>query len=601
MADLLDYIAGGPQMLAVNKLEPHPRNPRLIERTDVVEAIRAQINGRFDPAHAILVRPIEGERYQIISGHNRVKAARGAGLAEIPAWVRELDDAAAYMLLLTSNAQGELSAIERGMHALNSGMDVKAYADNAGRLYTTVHHEACAARVASAASGQHVLIGDFRTLVAIHVAPEWLWPALVEHMLAEHLTVERTKKLVAGVKECDEEPYWRLDCAAIARGVVAGAIKRSELTAMWRALQRYVELADSEIGGPGGSLSAQIDHFTTGIMDDAHPANLVELTDFLRPLVRGFEDAKAARARTAQAAKDRASQMRRAISVDEWRELDQHTKDALLDFENTGPASGQFIKQSGDDIEWAQWSWNPVAGCEHDCPYCYARDLALGKARTAYPFGFAPMLRPTALGIPGVMQVPKEAAADARFKNVFTVSMGDLFGRWVPKEWVEAVLRSCRLAPQWNFLMLTKFPKRMSEFDIPENCWLGTTVNLQARVANAEAAFAKVSAPVKWLSLEPLIEPLKFTNLGLFDWMVIGGASPTEQPSPVNRTPRWHPPFAWIIDLVEQARAAKVRVYFKTNLLGSRLLELPIEAPIIGDPQAAPKVFHYLGRNVRVE
>ena len=39
-----------------------------------------------------------------------------------------------------------------------------------------------------------------------------------------------------------------------------------------------------------------------------------------------------------------------------------------------------------------------------------------------------------------------------RWRNVFLVSMGDMFGRWVPDGWVEAVLREVRAAPQWNFL-----------------------------------------------------------------------------------------------------------------------------------------------------
>ena len=37
--------------------------------------------------------------WQILSGHHRVLAAAQAGLDEVPCWVRELDDDAAYMLL----------------------------------------------------------------------------------------------------------------------------------------------------------------------------------------------------------------------------------------------------------------------------------------------------------------------------------------------------------------------------------------------------------------------------------------------------------------------------------------------------------------------
>jgi len=84
------------------------------------------------------------------------------------------------------------------------------------------------------------------------------------------------------------------------------------------------------------------------------------------------------------------------------------------------------------------------------------------------------------------------------------------------------------------------------------------------------------------------VQPLRFQHLERFDWIVIGGASKSTQ------TPEWHPPFAWIEDLVRQARDAGCKVYFKTNLLRKRLLELPFDAPILGDEEPLPKEFMYL-------
>jgi protein gp37 len=83
----------------------------------------------------------------------------------------------------------------------------------------------------------------------------------------------------------------------------------------------------------------------------------------------------------------------------------------------------------------------------------------------------------------------------------------------------------------------------MAEFDIPPNAWMGTTVDLQARVANAEAAFANVGGKVRWLSCEPLLGHLTFKHLDRFNWIVIGGASRSTQ------TPVWRPPFEWVMDL----------------------------------------------------
>jgi len=279
-----------------------------------------------------------------------------------------------------------------------------------------------------------------------------------------------------------------------------------------------------------------------------------------------------------------------SVSLEEWRGLSIDEQREYLQPHNF-PGKARFNEQTTAGIEWAQWSWNPVTGCLHDCPYCYARDIAQ-RFTNAFPFAFAPAFRPDALNAPGKMQVPESAVTDTRMRNVFTCSMADLFGRWVPKEWIEAVLSTVRQNPQWNFLFLTKFPKRMAEFEIPSNAWMGTTVDLQARVANAETAFERLKGHkgVRWLSIEPLLEPLKFKRLDLFNWIVIGGASAS------SKTPEWRPPLDWILDLHAQARAAGLAIYEKDNLYGNRMLELPFDAPIIGDPTEAPAVFKYLGK-----
>jgi protein gp37 len=142
-----------------------------------------------------------------------------------------------------------------------------------------------------------------------------------------------------------------------------------------------------------------------------------------------------------------------------------------------------------------------------------------------------------------------------------------------------------KAAPQWNFLFLTKFPQRMAEFDFPDNAWVGTTVDRQSRVAGAEKAFRKVKAGVKWLSCEPLIEPLTFSDLGAFDWVVLGGSSRS------SRTPEWHPPRAWVNALEAQAASLGVKVYEKENLL-SRIRQYPgVEAV---EPTEAPSELRYL-------
>jgi protein gp37 len=117
--------------------------------------------------------------------------------------------------------------------------------------------------------------------------------------------------------------------------------------------------------------------------------------------------------------------------------------------------------------------------------------------------------------------------------------------------------------PQWNYLMLTKFPIRMSQFEYPDNVWLGTSADQQGMVARAEKAFQRLRdsgfGGVTWLSCEPMMERLTFERLGLFDWVVMGGSSRSTQ------TPEYVPPFDDTVHLYVQAKDLDLPVYFKTN------------------------------------
>ncbi len=237
------------------------------------------------------------------------------------------------------------------------------------------------------------------------------------------------------------------------------------------------------------------------------------------------------------------------------------------------------------DIEWARWSWNPVTGCEHNCPYCYAREIA---ERRGGDYKFEPTIHPARLSAARAKKVPESAKVDISYKNIFTCSMADLFGKWVPKEWIGRVLGEVAINTQWNFLCLTKFPQRAIEFDLPDNFWMGTTVDAQSRVKNAEKAFENVQSKTKWLSCEPLLTPLKFNNLEIFDWIVVGGASRTAS------TPAWIPPLDWITDLHQQARDAGLAIYYKTNIGipdDLRIREFPWQKK---STKILPKEFKYL-------
>ena len=184
---------------------------------------------------------------------------------------------------------------------------------------------------------------------------------------------------------------------------------------------------------------------------------------------------------------------------------------------------------TNEQVSWAAWTWNPVTGCLHECRYCYCPEL-VETFKNLYPAGFKPVFHHERLDAPANTKVPDKAKQDPRLKRVFVVSMGDLYGGWVLHEWIEKVHASCIANPQWDYLLLTKNPRKYVGLRLPPTAWAGTSVDQQKRVRIAEDAFRQIKGvPVKWLSLEPLLEPLEFTDLSMFDWVVIGAQSATKQ------------------------------------------------------------------------
>src|SRR3546814_8701085 len=80
---------------------------------ELAESIKAQ--GLLQP---ILVRPLSRSRYEIVAGERRWRAAQAAGLHEIPAVIRQLDDATGFELALVENIQR--ADLDRKSTRLNS-------------------------------------------------------------------------------------------------------------------------------------------------------------------------------------------------------------------------------------------------------------------------------------------------------------------------------------------------------------------------------------------------------------------------------------------------------------------------------------------------
>jgi protein gp37 len=209
---------------------------------------------------------------------------------------------------------------------------------------------------------------------------------------------------------------------------------------------------------------------------------------------------------------------------------------------------------TNSDIEWTDSTWNPVTGCTKispGCKHCYAERLAkrlqaMGQAN--YRNGFEVTLQPKMLELPLHWKTPK---------RIFVNSMSDLFHDKVPTEYIKRVFDVMRRADWHQYQVLTKRSERVRKLS-PElhwapQIWMGVSVENEKYVSRIDD-LRKTGAHVKFLSLEPLLGPLKRLNLKGIDWAIVGGESgPGARPIDP----------AWVTNLRDQCLRAGVPFFFK--------------------------------------
>ena len=245
-------------------------------------------------------------------------------------------------------------------------------------------------------------------------------------------------------------------------------------------------------------------------------------------------------------------------------------------------------------------SWNPIRGtagrhtCARispGCDNCYAATMnrrgLMGTAPLDYGQG-ENLLDPARLDEKALLQPLKWKAP----RKVFVCSMTDLFGTWVPDEWIDRIFAVMAWAPQHTFIVLTKRAKRMQEYlsrpDLEDrvthamcdicmltngracgfggddcqlegtampldNVWAGVTIE-EDRYSWRANYLRQTPAAVRWISAEPLIGGLPSLDLTGIDWLVAGGESgPKSRPM--------HPD--WARDLRDRCAASGTAYFFK--------------------------------------
>ncbi len=207
-------------------------------------------------------------------------------------------------------------------------------------------------------------------------------------------------------------------------------------------------------------------------------------------------------------------------------------------------------------IEWTEFTWNPVTGCLHGCPYCYAAKIAK-RFKKNFPNGFKPTFHPERID-----EIRKIQFAS----TVFVCSMADLFGAWVPFEWQTPIFQAVDEMPWIIFQFLTKNPKGMTDAilrmwghqNVPLNAWWGMSYTGQGPFAHVQAMPSRGDTHYQFVSFEPLLAPVpKAFPIDTFDWIIIGAqTNPTRKPDP-----------AWVQDLIDRARDAGIAVFLKDSII----------------------------------
>jgi ParB family transcriptional regulator, chromosome partitioning protein len=107
-----EYVVGAIAHIPVHQIEPNPFQPRThFEESEMAElTISIQEQGIIQP---ITIRKLGYDKYQVIAGERRLKAAKLAGLKEIPAFIRIANDEQMLELALVENIQRqELNPLE---------------------------------------------------------------------------------------------------------------------------------------------------------------------------------------------------------------------------------------------------------------------------------------------------------------------------------------------------------------------------------------------------------------------------------------------------------------------------------------------------------
>lgn len=195
-------LVSGNTNIHISSIEANPYQPRTKFDEESLQELAQSIKtyGLIQP---VTVRPVGNGKYQLISGERRFRAAQIAGLTEIPAFVRTVDDALSIQMALVENIQrADLNAIEIAM-SYQMLMDEchftqEQLGEKVGKTNTTISNYLRLLKLSTpvqvAVRDNQISMGHARALVPVE--DEEIQARLVKQIVNEQLSVRQTETLV---------------------------------------------------------------------------------------------------------------------------------------------------------------------------------------------------------------------------------------------------------------------------------------------------------------------------------------------------------------------------------------------------------------------
>lgn len=196
-------------------------------------------------------------------------------------------------------------------------------------------------------------------------------------------------------------------------------------------------------------------------------------------------------------------------------------------------------------IDWCDYSWNPITGCNFNCDWCYARKISM-----RFVGHFKPTFHKDRLEQPFKVKKPSFIFAD---------SMSDFWGKGVRQNWRDEVFNVMNDTCQHTYFLLTKQPQKIMDDWIPRNCFIGVSVTCFDDRWRIAKLITNTGKKVKhFVSVEPLLDNLISDYIYLVDWVILGCLTGVKND--------FKPKKETIEDIIKDCKRLKIPLFIKDNV-----------------------------------